>query len=306
MKFLCLVLFPSFRFLLQWQSMKKLSIPLILLLSFQLFAKEESFELKGSFGKDIAAKKPIEFTLRWTEKEGIARGFYKDNFYGGTDLVKGISSDLGRIFLVTFPRETQGARSLLIVGPELKDQIEAKKVSVSIIARDATGNPIRTMPLSASLAPASPLIKQAQEGRPCREGFGKLAGVCGLYKGVINEESDDNKRCQLMAENSLSLGVSENGSVVVLMGPVSDIVEAPAHNVGRLPADSDSRRVSVINRQCRALHGTSFPSDDCKLLDLSGEFALERGTMHFTGTYSITDEANRESCRYRFSMDKES
>ncbi len=279
---------------------------LILVWSGYLFAQEQSYELKGKYGKNVPAKKTMEFNLSWTEKEGIARGFYKDNYYGSSDLVKGISSDLGRIFLVTFPRETQGVRSLMIVAPELKDQKEAKNVSVSFIARDATGNPIRTMPLSASLAPSKTITAQAQESRSCQDGFGKLAGVCGLYNGVTNEERDDKKRCNLMAENSLRLGVIENGSVVVLMGPVSEIVEAPAHNVGRLPADADSRRVSVINRQCRPLPGTTFPGDDCKLLDLNGEFTEERGTIHFTGTYSITDEKSRESCRYRFSLDKES
>ena len=195
--------------------MKKLFFSM-LVWSSHLFAQEQSFELKGNFGKNVSANKAIEFTLSWTEKEGIARGFYKDNFYGSSDLVKGISSDLGRIFLVTFPKETQGARSLMIVGPELKDQKSPKKVSISFIARDATGNPIRTMPLTASLAPSKTITAQAQETQPCREGFGELAGVCGLYGGVTNEESDDKRRCNLMAENSLRLGVSENGSVVVL------------------------------------------------------------------------------------------
>jgi hypothetical protein len=277
---------------------------LSILMSTQLFAQDQSYELKGNLG-NTSGKKPVEFTLSWTEKEGIARGYYKDNYYGSTDLVKGITSDLGRIFLVTFPKETHGARSLMIVGPEIKDQKEEMKVPVSLIARDDKGNPIRTMPLNAKLAPSKTMPAQAQETQPCGDDFGELAGVCGIYAGITNEERDINKRCDLMAENALRLGISDNGSVVILMGPGSEIVETPAHNVGRLPANAASRRVSVINRECRPLAGTTFAGDDCKLLDLSGEFTEEKGRMHFSGTYTITNEKNRETCRYRFSLDQD-
>lgn len=276
----------------------------LLFLVFSISTEAKNFELTGGFGSNSITRSPVQFSMKWSETEGIARGSYRDDVHGTSELLKGITSEHGKIFLVTFNKPKTGVRSLLIVAPEEKELEKSKTIPVSVVTRDSEGTPILTVSTEAKLTQISPEIAQAQEVDPCQEGFGALAGVCGIYAGTISEESDSRKLCSLNTEKNLRLGITENASVVLLLGPESEIVEVPAHNLGRLPAESASNRVSVLNRQCRPLVGTKFSNDSCKILDLSGEFTNRAGTMHFMGSYTIIDEKNKNLCRYRLSFDQ--
>jgi hypothetical protein len=148
------------------------------------------------------------------------------------------------------------------------------------------------------------MVAQKQEEAKCQEGFGQLAGYCGVYTGMFSEELDTNKKCNLLAFSATRLVLDENGELGLILGETSAIISTPFHRIGRIFTNTDSDRIDVISRDCRLLPGTTFAGDNCKRMNLSGTFSKIRNVKHFSGDYLIIDEKTNERCRYNLSMDQ--
>lgn len=280
-----------------------LRILLLLSLSFSTFAAEQ-YQLKGSLGTNAATKKSIEFTLNWQENGKTASGTYSDNLYTKSTKAKGIVGDLGRIFVVTLPEEISRVRTITILGPSMTGEKGAVLVPVSVVLRDSKGRPVTTTSIEANLIGlTSKVVAQKQEEAFCQEGFGELAGYCGEYTGMISEESDSQKKCDLLSFSSSRLIFDQNAEIGLALGESSTIVAIPLHRIGRVLANPESRRVDLISRKCHSLSGIKFASDNCKRLNLSGVFSIVNDLKHFSGDYTIIDEKTNASCRYNLSMD---
>ena len=116
-----------------------------LFFSLNLFAQDEEYQLKGSLGTHDP------FTLRWTEKDGKAIGTFSDQVYADSAVARGISGELGRIFLVTFPEEINGVRTITILGSDLKGDKGSALIPITIVLRDDTGKPISSTIVEANL-----------------------------------------------------------------------------------------------------------------------------------------------------------
>ncbi len=283
----------------------RLFLFLLCLFTLQVMAQENKYQLKGSLGTNYAEKKKIEFVLQWDEKDGKAIGTYSDNFYTNKAIAKGVTGPLGRIFVVTFPQEIKGVRTITFLGSDLKGQTGAALIPVSVVLRDDVGKPVTTISVEANLIGASePKMAQRQQEQKCTAGFGALTGYCGVYAGMVTEELDVKNRCNLLALNNTHLILDENSEVGLSFGEINSIVNTPVHRVGRTFIDPKTTKIDLISRSCRPLTGTTFPGDDCKRLNLLGSFSVVRNSKHFSGTYSIIDEKTNESCRYHLSMDQ--
>lgn len=271
----------------------------------KVMAQAESYQLKGSLGINSETKKNIDFTLKWTEEGGKAMGTYSDNFYTQSAVAKGISGDLGRIFVITFPQEIKGVQTISFLGSDLKTAKISTPVPVSVVLRDKDGKPVNTTSIQANLSVHSESkIAQKQEDQRCQQGFGALAGYCGIYTGMLTEEMDTSKKCNLLDFNNIRLVLDENGEIGLVFGELSSIVNPPVHRIGRIFTDQDTERVDILSRNCRPLQGVAFKGDNCKRLDLVGNFRVENKVKRFAGTYTILDEKTNESCRYGVSMEQ--
>lgn len=282
----------------------KILILIFCLLTVEAMAQGEQYQMKGSLGTNAVTMKKIEFTLNWTEKDGKAIGTYSDNFYTQSAVAKGISGKLGRIFVVTFPNEIKGVQTISFLGSALKSEKISAPIQVSVVLRNRNGKPVNTSSIMANLTGVTPTrVAQRQEEEKCQQGFGALAGYCGVYTGMVSEEMDAQKKCNLLAYNHVRLILDENGELGLMLGETSAIVNSPVHRIGRIFADTESPRVDLISRQCRPMQGTTFNGDDCKRLNIIGTFSIIKKVKHFSGIYTILDEKTNENCRYSLSMD---
>lgn len=277
--------------------MKILTI-ICLFCSLHLFAQEQEYQLKGSIGSHDP------FTLKWTEKDGKALGTFSDNLYAESAVARGISGDLGRLFIVTFPEEINGVRTITFLGSDLKGDKGSALIPLTIVLRDDTGKPISSAIIEANLTGMTNVqIAQRQEEK-CHDGFGALAGYCGVYSGMLVEEADSRNKCSLLNFNNSRFVLDENAEVGLSLGEISGIVNPPIHRIGRVFTDTDSTSVDLLSRNCKSLPGTNFNGDDCKRLHIHGVFSSTSKVKHFMGKYTITDEKTNEFCRYGLSMDQ--
>ncbi len=266
--------------------------------SLHLFAQEQEYQLKGSIGTHDP------FTLKWTEKEGKALGTFSDNLYAESAVARGISGNLGRLFIVTFPEEVNGVRTITFLGSDLKGDKGSALIPVTIVLRDDTGRPISTSIIEANLTGMKEIqIAQRQEEK-CHDGFGALAGYCGVYSGMLVEEADSKNKCNLLNLTNSRFVLDENAEVGLSLGEISGIMNPPIHRIGRVFTDTDSTSVDVLSRSCKPLPRTNFKGDDCKRLHLYGDFSSTEKIKHFAAKYTITDEKTNEFCRYSLSMDQ--
>jgi hypothetical protein len=187
----------------------------------------------------------------------------------------------------------------------MKNNKGTDTIPVSVVLRDENGKPVNTNSIEVNFVvmPAR-RVAQRQEASGCQEGFGVLAGFCGMYSGMLTEEMDANKKCDLLAFSNSRLILDENAEMGLALGELSEIVNPPIHRIGRIFTDPESMRVDLTSRSCRPLMGTTFNGDDCKRMNLVGEFSFEKNVKHFLGYYSIINEKTNELCRYRLSMDQ--
>lgn len=211
---------------------------------------------------------------------------------------------MGRIFVVTFPKEIKGVRTITFLGSDLKNDKGAVSIPMSVVLRDANGKPVNTNSIEANLVGGpTNRVAQKQEATGCQEGFGSLAGYCGVYSGMLTEEADANNKCDLLSFPNSRLILDQNAEIGLSLGELSEIVNPPIHRIGRLFTDPDSMRIDLTSRSCRPLPGTKFQGDDCKRLNIAGIFSVLKDVKHFLGYYTISDEKTNELCRYRLSME---
>ncbi len=280
---------------------------LFLLFSFtftvQVFASP--FQLKGSYHFRNGEKHPVEFSLKWVEREGKLTGFYSDNRFTERTAVTGIATDNGRIFEIVLPSTDGDVKSFSLLTSSVGPSETGKSIPLQLVTRDAKGNPLSTAKFPAQYTEITPREEvQAQEARPCTDGFGQLSGYCGHYGGMLSEEFDSGGLCDFMTAKDVRLEIDNAANVIFHTEQPSDRHSSQDHLIGRLPSDAASRTVDLMSRHCRPLPGTNFPGDDCKRVNLIGSFSMRNGNPHFNGTYSIVDEKNERSCRYSMTMDR--
>lgn len=273
-------------------------------LSFSLFAQTR-YSLRGFYSQP-GQTSPTPYALNWAESGETIKGLYKDNSISESIQVEIIKKDRMRIFQIPLSRQV----TLMTTLPA--DNSHPKNVPVSVTLEDSDKNLV-----AASLVEAdfSATQAQAQEdrvsslssatSRTCVEGFGGLAGYCGTYEGLVVEEQDTANKCALTSQIIPRLFLNENGELGVRVGAVSTLNPNPVHKIGRIPLNDSRARVDLMSRVCRPLDGTSFNGDDCKRINVTGDFSQNQSnTAHFFGTYVIVDEKTNERCQYRFSLDR--
>lgn len=281
---------------------KQLCFLFCLLVSIHSFAQSYNYQLKGSYKIDGSQKKPVHFTLEWSEDDGKISGNYGDDTFIKNVKVVGIEKNIGRTILVTFPDERKGVRSLTLLVSDMKANQTAKTFPISVVARDRKGNPVITTETSATFTALS-RVAQNQEETTCQEGFGALAGYCGVYAGLLTEERDRRNRCNLLFVDAVRLELREDQTLVLHLGEAGTIVEEPIHVIGRLPANIGTNSIDVLSRTCRPLPGVNASGDSCKRLNLAGTFSMRGSNKHFQGTYTIREEGTNNVCVYGLSMD---
>jgi hypothetical protein len=70
------------------------------------------------------------------------------------------------------------------------------------------------------------------------------------------------------------------------------------HVIGAFSPSPVSNSINVTGRNCGPMDGTTFPVNNCKVMNLSGMFFELGTTIQFTGIYSITDVVSGETCNY--------
>lgn len=270
------------------------------------FSHAQEYRLSGTYLIDKPSKAPVEFSLRWKQQEGQLQGEYSDDRY--TEKTKAVGTiTTGNNFSITLPTPNKGVKSITVLGPRLEKSDTGRTVPLTVVTRDIKGNPITTAEVNASfIALTEAQLTQAQEAGPdCVANFGELSNICGIYAGMISEESDPTRSCDLTNAPALRLEIDYLGEVRLHTNEVSEIVATPVHELGRLPANPSSTSIDILNRECRALPQAAFAPDNCKRLNLTGTFSRDEDAWHFVGSYLITDEKTNRSCRYRFSLDQQ-
>lgn len=270
--------------------------------SFAALARSEQYHLKGSYPLDAAINKPVEYVLSWVEDDGQIKGYYSDNYFSNRAEVIGDDGKEGRTFKVVLPEIKRGVRSLNILTSNSDVQKEETTIPVSIITRDAKGNQLTNAEVKGKLSQTR-MIAQRQE-EECREGFGALAGYCGIYEGLIAENVDRQNKCNLLFADAVRLELDPAANLTLYMGQVEEIFTTPGHLIGRVPSNPRSNRIDVMSRSCRNLPGIESKSEFCKRLNLVGQFTMVGQRKHFSGTYTVFDEGTKNTCIYTLSMDQ--
>lgn len=278
--------------------MKLLFLLLILVSQAKAQTGGHEYQMKGLYSVK-ASNRPVEYTLEWTETQGQIKGEYRDNFFANKASVKGSAGERGRSFTVSLPETIHGVRTLhFLTARVLRDQT-ATTIPVSVISRDSRGNPVSTVNSDAQFVGISMIAQRQEEEGTCTRGFGELAGFCGIYNGLITEQEDRHESCELLNRAPVNLELSQTGDILLHLGSSPSVVIRPVHEIGRIPTDHGSTRVDVLGRSCRPLLGIGFQGDDeCKILNLRGNFVRAGSRQRFLGTYTVTHESTRRSCRY--------
>lgn len=270
------------------------------------FGETYQYELKGAYKLESSVKEPVKFSLRWSEENGDIEGTYSDDHFGRFAEVSGEGSSIGRTFIVTFPSEKKGVRSITLLGPVAQNAKTGTTVLLSVITRDTRGNPLTTTETKTAFNVLSnKSVAQAQEESNCTDGFGELAGFCGIYAGLLAEESDRRNRCNLLFADAVRLELSEAGMIYLHLGEVNELINTPGHSIGRIPVNPESNSIDMLTRVCGPLSGVNSSGTSCKRMHLEGDFDVEGNGRQFEGSYTITEEGSNLTCRYSLSMNRQ-
>lgn len=276
------------------------------LISLSVTAANYPLELKGKYQLESSVKKkPVEYSLQWSEKNKMIEGIYKDNQLVEEAKVRGEVTDDGRTFFVDFPFSRKGINSLVLLSPVVNSPKAGTAVNVSIITRDTIGAPLTTVKTTSQFnLRTQNLVAQKQEEN-CGESFGTLAGYCGIYSGILSEEMDRRNKCNLLFADAARFELRPDSTVILHLGEPNDLVQEVSHSIGRIPVNPQKDSIDILGRVCSGLVGFNSSSDTCKILHLSGRFSTVGDNRRFTGTYEITEEGKNISCRYGISMEKQ-
>lgn len=287
------------------ESMKLTGIFLSLMFATLTLAADSSYQLKGQFNTK-ASRRPVEFTLQWSEEKGRVKGQYKDNFFADSVPVVGTAGEGGRSFTVGLPKEVSGVKTLHLLSSGISQERGSSTIPVGVIARDDRGTPLSSTSTDAQLVRLQASAQAQEEAAECTEGFGILAGYCGSYFGLISEEEDRYQSCDLLEGGAIQLQVTNEGSLYLHLGEGPSEVLGSEHYLGRLSASPESPIIDVMVRDCGPLAHVSFKnvSSECKVLNLRGTFSEEGDQKLFNGNYSVRHEVTGRSCSYGLSLNR--
>jgi hypothetical protein len=295
--------------LLSWSSsrrsfmLKAFILILIFSLSSFVFGENYQYQLKGTYKLESSVKEPVTFSLKWSEENGDISGTYQDNYFTQKEEVDGFGSRLGRTFIVEFPQAKKGVRSITLLTAVPADAKAGITVPVSVVTRDKIGNPLSTVESKTAFnVLKKPAVAQLQEEESCVEGFGALAGYCGIYAGLLAEESDSRNKCNLLFADAVRLELTEAGMLYLHLGEVNQLINTPGHSLGRVPYNPENESIDMLTRVCGQLSGVNSSRLTCKRLHLLGDFNQEGNDREFTGTYTISEEGSNFSCSYSMTM----
>lgn len=261
------------------------------------------YELRGIYL--LKNSHPVEYGLTWTETKGNVEGEYRDNYFAPSARVKGTSGKHGRSFTVTLNEKVRGAKTINLLTAMPSQNSGAFTLPVSVVVRDGDGTPLSSFTADAKFyQQKTNRIAQEQEALgTCEDGFGELAGFCGYYSGMVSEDQDRTNSCDLSSGGSPVLELSTEGELRLHLGPTPSLVTRPLHDIGRVPVNPGVPEVDILSRKCRPLPGINWDNDACKILNMRGVFSRTKKSMHFGGTYTITNEKTNRTCMYQLSLD---
>jgi hypothetical protein len=270
---------------------------LFLLLTVSAWAQDFQYQLEGSFTSPDEVI--VNYNIHWNETSSEIQGIYRDNFYAreGPQTVTGSVSSEGRRFRVIFPEEFNGVRSLTFVTPQVGDG--NTNIAMTVTTRNAVEATVGTLNSFALMTPRAPGPADNEDTNPCTVGFGVLTGYCGFYSGMVNEILDNNFRCDLLSGGEPRLELAADTYLRL------HLRNRPAHNIGAFLPSPITTSVNVSSRQCSPIPGTSFTPNNCKTLNLTGYFFDQASNILFSGTYTITDDINADTCSYSLSLRRE-
>lgn len=268
-------------------------------------AETYQYELKGAYQLNVTGQRPVAYTLKWSEVKGDIQGSYSDEFFTRSTRVSGEGSDIGRTFIIRLPEERAGVKSITLLSSMANPKQTATAIPISLITRDKLGNPLNTVKLTSNFTASSPVLAaQLQEESRCIEGFGVLAGYCGVYAGTLTEQRDRRNRCNLLFADAVRFELDNDGMAFLHLGEVNELITTPGHSIGRIPVNPQKNSIDLMGRYCGPLAGVNSSSESCKIMHLKGDFSTIRDNRHFSGTYQISEEGTNNVCVYGLSMDQ--
>lgn len=262
------------------------------------------FSLQGTYSvsSQSLSPTPINFSISWNETGNKIEGTYSDNYFSQSSPVTGSTETFGRTFNIVFPTPTQGIRSILMTTAQTG--IINTTIPLTIQTRNPAGVPVDNSSVNVSMT-SQPYSPAASSTNACVLGFGTLTGYCGLYAGTISENHDPANRCNLLGPGSTRLELAIDTRLALFFNYQTTTSGVPVHRLGAIPPSPLNNNLNVSARNCGTLAQTNFSSANCQTMILTGAFLDLGGTRNFTGTYTITDETNKETCTYSMNLNRD-
>lgn len=287
-----------------------MSLMIFLLMCFSLFAQTFQYRAEGSFPTTSGPGTPgtpstVSYSLNWNETANSLQGLYRDDYFtqNGPSIVTGSVNDDGRKWNVILSESVNGVKSINLSTASRATR--SGSIPVKVVTADTDGKTVDSPPLNMALLSAINENISRINTNECDVGFGVLSGFCGLYDGTFYEVSDPFNRCQLLTAGNPRLKIGEDTVLTLYLNYIKGSPTQSSHTIGTLPPSPASNNVDITSRNCTDLPGTTFSRGNCHTLNLSGDFRREAGEQpRFSGTYTITDDVNGESCSYALSLTK--
>lgn len=288
---------------------------LLLFFAFSVHAQSFQYRLEGSFATTATADPTspaiVNYTVNWNETSTTIQGIYQDNYFSQSlpRTLTGTVSPDGRSMIVVLPDTENDVRQITLATTG--NTTVTGSVSVSINTKNNIGSLIDS-PTSVALLTALPAASEGAgiaDDQECVIGFGALTGMCGIYDGTFNEFRDTSERCNILAQGNPRLQFGSNTTFSLLLNYIegSTTPTTGSHTIGSFQPSPTSNTINISGRNCGNLVGTTFPTGNCKTLNLSGTFRPDATTNYgFTGTYQIIDEVTGDSCEYSMNLTRES
>jgi hypothetical protein len=298
---------------LQGRKEEYMRVLLLLFFAFSVHAQSFQYRLEGSF-TTVATPDPssptiVNYSINWNETSDDVQGVYQDNYFTKNipRTLTGSVTPSGREMNVILPETVNDVRQLSFAMAVTARATGS--VSMNITTRNNIGSTI-DQPSTFALLTALPNAftgTRPQDAGACIVGFGALSGMCGVYNGTFNEARDSNERCNLLANGNPRLEMGTNTSFSFILNYIPGVTTGrQAHTIGTFLPSPQNNSINIAGRNCGDLPGTSFVQGSCKTLNLNGLFTPDNaGNYQFTGTYTISDDGNGDTCAYTMNLRRE-
>lgn len=279
------------------------------LLSFSAFGQQYKHQLEGSFSTSAAIDtiEPVivNYNINWNETSSSIQGVYRDNYFSkeGPQTVTGTVSTDGRTFNIIFPLAVNEVKSITLSSVQTGSA--SGSVPITIVTRNDVGAPIDAPNTFALMTTRDLPTDTRPDNSTCIIGFGALTGFCGLYNGTMREIADTRDRCNLASSGNARFELATDTNFNFYPNYLAGVTDLAVHRIGSFLPSPQNTSINITGRTCEILPATTFIADNCKVMNLSGIFFEQITTVSFTGTYSITDEVNGDTCSYGLNLRKE-